>query len=327
MKVTVTGGSGFVGCHLLPRLLAAGHDPRNLDISPSSTHTGLTRIGDIRDLQACVSAMRGSDAIIHLAALYRDDVRPRELYYEVNVDGTRNIVLAAETCGITKIIFTSSFSVYGLDNAGRTEDRELDPVNDYGRSKMAAEKILREWQSRDPVRSLQIVRPSVIFGEGNRGNVWTLVNQIANGRFALVGRGTNRKSVAYVGNVVEFLLLLLERQGSPTGLYNYADKPDMSVSEIVELAASTLGKPVKRIPIPGGVAMLVGYAGDAFATLIGRPAVLSSERIRKFLADTRLPTERVRELGFEAPFELKSAFVRTIQSEFLSSEKRDRKTA
>jgi nucleoside-diphosphate-sugar epimerase len=133
--------------------------------------------------------------------------------------------------------------------------------------------------------------------------------------------------VAYVGNVVEFLLLLLERQGSPTGLYNYADKPDMSVSEIVELAASTLGKPVKRIPIPGGVAMLVGYAGDAFATLIGRPAVLSSERIRKFLADTRLPTERVRELGFEAPFELKSAFVRTIQSEFLSSEKRDRKTA
>ena len=327
MRVTVTGGSGFVGSHLLSRLIAAGHDTRNLDIHPSSTHAHLTTIGDIGDLQACMSAMRGSDAIIHLAALYRDDVRPRELYYNVNVDGTRNIVLAAEACGVTKIVFTSSFSVYGLDSAGRVEDGELSPANDYGRSKMAAEEILREWQSRDPARSLQIVRPSVIFGDGNRGNVWTLVNQIASGRFALVGRGTNRKSVAYVGNVVEFLLLLLERQGLPTGLYNYADKPDMSVSEIVDLAASTLRKPVKRIPIPGGVAMLVGYAGDAFTTLIGRPTVINSERVRKFLADTRLPTERVKDLGFEAPFELKAAFVRTIQNEFLSSGERERKTA
>lgn len=316
LRILVTGGSGFVGGRLLKRLHANGAVACNLDLRPSSQYSAITTVGDIRAYESCLALSHGVDAICHLAALYRDDVRPRELYYQVNVDGTRNIARAAAENGVRHIVFASSFSVYGLDDAGKTEDGALSPVNDYGRSKQAAEEVLREWQAAAPGRSLQIVRPSVIFGEGNRGNVWTLVNQIATGRFALIGRGTNRKSMAYVGNIVEYLVSLLEQANGQVGLYNYADKPDLSVKEIVEIAAATLGQPIRRIPMPGRAALLLGYAGDVWGVLTGRVPLLNSERIRKFLADTSLPTTRVDESGFVRPYELKQAFVKTIRAEF-----------
>jgi nucleoside-diphosphate-sugar epimerase len=255
---------------------------------------------------------------VHLAALFRDDVRPRDLYYQVNVDGTRNVARAAEANGVSRIIFTSSFSVYGLDGSNRLEDGPLEPVNDYGRSKLAAEQILCEWQRTGPGRSLHVVRPSVIFGEGNRGNVWTLVNQIARGRFALVGRGENHKSMAYVGNVAEFLQYLLNRTNNSCEIYNYADKPDMTVREIVDLAARTLGRRVRRIPIPARAALILGYAGDALGTVLGRAPIINSERIRKFLADTTLPTERSTSIGFIPSGDLKLALVRTIEQDFVA---------
>jgi nucleoside-diphosphate-sugar epimerase len=257
------------------------------------------------------------DAVFHLAALYRDDVRPRDLYYQVNVAGTRNITAAAAQNGVQRIVFTSSFSVYGLDDGARFEDGLLCPSNDYGKSKMAAEEILREWQVASNGRSLQIVRPSVIFGEGNRGNVWTLVNEIAKGRFALVGRGENRKSMAYVGNVVEFLLHLLNGVDRCCAVYNYADKPDLSVREIVDLVARRLDRNVRRIPMPARMALLLGYAGDAVGTVLGRTPVINSERVRKFLADTTLPTERARSSGFTPTYELRAALLRTVEQDFV----------
>ncbi len=316
MKVLVTGGSGFVGARTIDRLLANGHEVVNLDVRVSDRHPERTTLGDVRDADACLRAMRGADAVLHLAALYRDDVRPRELYYQVNVDGTGCIARAAAELGVRRIVFTSSFSVYGLEDAGKSESGALDPVNDYGRSKLAAESLLREWLQGDASRSLQVLRPSVIFGEGNRGNVWTLLNQIARGRFALIGRGANRKSMAYVGNVAEFLLFLLGRSAPRYELYNYADKPDMSVSEIVDTAARELGRSVLRVPVPGRIAMLLGYGGDVLGRLTGKSMTLNSERVRKFLADTTLPTARLESTGFARPFELNRAFVQTIRSEF-----------
>jgi GlcNAc-P-P-Und epimerase len=317
VRVLVTGGTGFVGARLCERLLAGGHEVRNLDVRPAPVSAAApTLVGDIRDYETCRTALRATDAVLHLAALYRDDVRPRELYYQVNVDGTRNIARAAAENGVPAIVFTSSFSVYGLDDAGKSEEGALSPVNDYGRSKMAAEEILLEWQRLDQSRSLQMIRPSVIFGEGNRGNVWTLLNEIANGRFALLGRGANHKSVAYVGNVVEFLVMLLERPPTRAGLYNYTDKPDMTVSELVDLAAHSLGRKVRRIPLPGGAAMMLGYLGDALGGIAGRTLTLNSERIRKFLANTSLPIDRVTGAGFVAPFDVRTALVRTIEHDF-----------
>lgn len=316
MRILVTGGSGFVGERLIARLLECGHEVSNLDVAPSRRFPGLTRAGDICAAGDCNAATSGVDVIFHLAALYRDDVRPRERYYEVNVEGTRRLIDSAVRNGVRHIVFTSSFSVYGLDDAGKSEDGVLSPVNDYGKSKLQAELLLGEWWKSAPGRTLQVLRPSVIFGEGNRGNVWTLVNQIASKNFVMVGAGANSKSMAYVGNIAAYMAELAVQGNGGMLTVNYADKPDMTVNEIVAIAAEETGSRLKRIPLPGGFAMALGYIGDVIGLCTGRVLTVNSERVRKFLANTSLPTDRIDGSGFVRPFELKTAFVKTIRTEF-----------
>ena len=110
---------------------------------------------------------------------------------------------------INKIIFTSTVALYGLNTICTSEGSIPRPFNDYGKSKLQAEKLLINWQEGKIDRSLSIIRPTVIFGENNRGNIYAQMNQIALNRFMPIGKYDNRKSIAYVGNLVEFILFSL----------------------------------------------------------------------------------------------------------------------
>ena len=111
------------------------------------------------------------------------------------MNGAENVALVCEEKNIDKIVFTSTVAVYGFAAPGTDETGEINPFNEYGRTKFEAEEKLRAWHERGE-NSLIIVRPTVIFGEGNRGNVFNLLNQIASGQFLMVGRGENKKSMA-----------------------------------------------------------------------------------------------------------------------------------
>ncbi len=150
--------------------------------------------------------LKSGDVIISLAAEHRDDVTPKSLYYDVNVTGAENVCKVAEEKRINKIIFTSSVAVYGFALIGTDETGALNPFNEYGRTKMLAEEVYKKWQEKEhDKRTLVIIRPTVVFGEGNRGNVYNLLKQIASGRFVMVGNGKNVKSLAYVENVAAFI--------------------------------------------------------------------------------------------------------------------------
>lgn len=315
-NVLVTGGSGFLGRHVVDELLRAGHEVRIFDRAPNPAHPELCFDGDICEPQDCRKALIGMDVIMHLAALYRDDVRPRSLYYKVNVDGTGTLLDAASAAGIERFIFASSFSVYGLDNVAGGEDSQLAPVNDYGHSKLAAEKLVTDWVAADPARSAAIVRPSVIFGPGNRGNVFVLLQQIASKRFVLLGSGANPKSMSYVGNVAAFFSWLVERRAAALEIYNYADKPDMTVREIVRLAAGTLGTAAPRIPMPKAAILALGLFGSLIENILRRPFTINLERVSKFVANTSLPVERLSKSGFVAPFDVREKFIETADIEF-----------
>ena len=314
--VLVTGGAGFLGSRVVDLLLRAGLTVRVLDHRPYAANPGISHLGDICSSTDCDTAMAGVTTLVHLAALYRDDVRPIERYYTVNVDGTARLLESASRHGVRRVIFSSSFSVYGLENTSAGEEGALAPVNHYGHSKLAAEKLLRDWQAADSTRCVAMIRPSVIFGEGNRGNVWMLVSQIAAGRFVMLGKGENFKSMAYVGNIADFIVYLLSRLTPGVSVFNYADKPDMPVREIVAAAAGALGVPVRSIPCPRFVALAVGRIGDFASLILRRPIPVTYERVLKFLADTSLPTERVQQSGFNAPHPLRDAFVQTVTTEF-----------
>lgn len=325
MTIGITGGSGFVGTRLCARMQAVGTDFRLFDIAESPDYPHHRMDVDIRKAGDLCNAVRGCSAIVHLAAVHRDDVRPIALYDQTNVMGTSNVVEAAERNGVEKIVFTSSVACYGFAKPGSGEDTPFNPFNDYGRTKAAAEEVLKNWQARDPDRRvLVIVRPTVIFGERNRGNVYNLLRQIANHRFLMVGSGENRKSLAYVENVAAFLEYSLAFDPG-VHVFNYVDTPDFSMNELVVNVRESLGrKPEVGFRIPFPVGLFGGYLLDMIARATGRTFPVSAIRIRKFCADSQYTTA-VRKTGFVPVVQLAEGLRRTIQFEFVENHS-DQKT-
>ena len=319
--IAIVGGAGFIGRRLVSALQDAGHDVTVVDAAPGDGDLfgAAYRQADTRDRTALTAALAGADAVYNLAAVHRDDVKPASRYEEVNVGGAANVCAACRDLDVDRIVFTSSVSVYGAGAPGATEYHPPAPVNEYGRSKLRAEQVHRTWQAEAPEeRSLVIVRPTVVFGEGNRGNVYQLMRQIDAGRFLMIGRGLNRKSTAYVDNVAGFLAAILDR-GAGAHLFNYTDKPDLSMQELVATVRRELGMPPDAgVRLPYALGYLGGVACDLAAAVTGRTLPISAKRIRKFVSTTTFSTERAKATGFRPPFPLREALVRMIRHEFRS---------
>ena len=315
MRILITGGCGFIGTRLTNALLANGHEVVLFDKTPSTTYRDRLVLGDVRDKEALVRALSGIDVCYHLAAEHADDVRPESLYDEVNIGGTERLTEAATTCGVRRIVFTSTVALYGLNVGIPSEDSASQPFNRYGASKYQAEQVLRNWVEQDPDRTLTILRPCVIFGEGNRGNVYNLIRQVQSGRFVMVGQGGNRKSVGYVGNIAEFLARCATT-AARVQVFNYADQPTLSTEELIITIRSALGRSATipwRLPYPVGLA--AGMICDELSRLMGKQLPVSAVRVRKFCADTTIDTTRLEESGFVRPFTLAKGIERTITHE------------
>jgi nucleoside-diphosphate-sugar epimerase len=180
MRVLVTGATGFIGeyfCHTLRR---EGHSVTGLDLIPPREGLPLERFvrGDLRDPTAVRSALEGCDSVLNLAAAHHDFGIAHETYFGVNETGAR--ILCDETA---KPIVESS---------------EPHPLHDYGASKLAGEKVFRQWTAKGGGRSCLVIRPTVTFGPNNFANMYSLIRQIHRGRFVVAGDGSNVKSLSYV---------------------------------------------------------------------------------------------------------------------------------
>jgi len=317
MQILITGGSGFIGTRLIENLLKEGHTIKIYDKHVSKTYPDFMVEGDVRDLEALTKACEGIDLIYNLAAEHADNVTPLSLYKDVNVDGAQNIVEAAQANGIKNIIFTSSVAVYPLDAGESNEELEPAPFNEYGITKLAAEKLFLKWQAEDKDNSLFIVRPAAVFGETNRGNIYNLLKQIHSGKFVNIGKGDNKKSIGYVGNIAAFLATLATKK-TTVDIYNYTDKPDMSAREMADYIQKELGRDSKIPTVPYFVGLMGGYAFDILSKITGKKFPISSIRIKKFTADTSIDTTKLENSGFKRPYTLQEGFTRTIKSEFLS---------
>jgi len=315
LSALVLGGSGFIGTRLA-QLFAEKRLPFRIgDLRKSEAFPDRWTWCDVRKRETLNDVTRNAAVIVNLAAVHRDDVRPLSLYRETNVDGATNVCAAARDAGIQKIIFTSSVAVYGFHPTPVDEKGPFAPFNEYGRTKLEAEAVYRAWADEDPSRALVIVRPTAVFGEGNRGNVYNLLHQIAVGRFFMVGDGKNRKSIAYVGNLAQFLLQVLAL-GPGTHVFNYVDQPDMDTRTLVEFARYTLGLSGSAIRIPKIAALASGSLLDGVSRMTGRTFPMSAIRVRKFCANSQFLANRVAQSGFVPPFTLREGLDRTIRFEF-----------
>jgi len=317
--INIVGGSGFIGTRLSILLKRDEVEFKIVDKTISGAFPNQTVIADVRSAEALESAVSENSILINLAAEHRDDVRPLSLYDEVNVQGARNLCAVARQKGINKIIFTSTVAVYGFAPLGTDETGAISPFNEYGRSKYAAELIFKEWQQEDTSnRTLVIVRPTVAFGEQNRGNVYNLLRQIASGRFVMVGNGENRKSMAYVENIAAFLKFAIGFQPG-VHVYNYIDKPDFTMNNLVGTVHCILGKPEQvGFRLPYAVGLMIGKGFDLIAAITGRRLAISSIRVKKFCANSMFNTQ-VPQSGFVAPVPLVEALERTVRHEFVES--------
>jgi len=321
MNIIVTGGSGFIGTNLVKDLLKEGHKITIYDKQKSETYPDHCIVADVRDKEQLTRSMHGADAVYHLAAEHRDDVQPTSLYYEVNVGGAENMVYALKNNNVSRLIFTSTVAVYGLNSGNPNEDTSVKPFNDYGKSKYKAETIFNKWTDSENTNCLVTVRPTVIFGEKNRGNVYNLLNQLSSGKFIKVGKGINRKSMGYVLNLSSFLTTFLKSEPGQF-VYNYADKPDLSINELIDIFYDTIGRNQKNnFQIPYTLGLMGGYGYDILSKITGKTYPISSIRIKKFCADTVVSAEKVKDTGFIAPYLLTDGLRRMISSEFLQNSK------
>ena len=317
MSVQIIGGAGFVGSSLSQRIFERQGQFDILDLEKSQTFRERSVTVDIRNKAELRRSLKNS-AVVNLAAVHRDDVTDPEEYYSTNVEGARVLCDVCEEKGINKIVFTSSVAVYGFAPSGTREDGGINPFNEYGRTKALAEDIYREWRAKDPEnRSLIIVRPAVVFGEGNRGNVYNLLNQINSGVFAMIGNGKNKKSMAYVENLSAFLVKCIESD-KKYAVYNYVDTPDFTMNELVSLVRGKLrGSSSVGIRIPKVIGLMAGYTADILAKL-GIKLPISSIRVKKFCASSEFSSAKADLDGFEAPFSLQEGLDRTLETEFIN---------
>ncbi len=316
MKIAIVGGSGFVGTRLID-VLKNDYELLNIDKLSSLFYDDITVIGDVRDKGTMIKHLKGIELVVLLAAEHRDDVTPTTLYYDVNVGGISNVLEAMSINSVSRLFFTSSVAVYGLNKTNPSEEHFIDPFNHYGKSKWQAEQILKDWHMNNPNWNINIVRPTVIFGERNRGNVFNLLRQISGGKFLMIGSGRNKKSMAYVGNIVAFIKFCIEKKKEGYNIFNYIDKPDFTMNELVDNVGKVLNKYIPTVHIPYFIGMLGGICFDILAKITGKKLSISSVRVKKFCATTQFDATKVSSSEFKVPYTLEEGMTRTLKFEFI----------
>lgn len=320
MKIALIGASGFVGTRLIDLLRnePQKYELKNIDLLPSHFFNDITVIGDVREQAEMDEKLQGYDLVVLLAAQHRDDVTPTSLYYDTNVGGMKVTLEAMEKNGIKRLVFFSSVAVYGLNKPNPKEDYSpKEPFNHYGKSKLQAEQVAEKWFESHPDWNIDIIRPTVIFGERNRGNVYNLLRQIASGRFMMIGKGDNVKSMAYVGNIVAFVKYMIDNVTTGYNVFNYIDKPDMTMNELVPLVSKVLNKHIPAVHLPYWIGMCVGYGFDLLAFISRKKLTISSVRVKKFCATTQFDSTKAMTSGFKPPYTLAEGLSRTLEFEWV----------
>ena len=311
----VIGGAGFVGSALYQELSNSFVLDKRLD---EKAFVDITKINTLK------GKIQSKDSIVLLAAEHRDDVSPISKYYDTNVQGTQNVLDEMDHVGCKHLIFTSSVAVYGLNKVNPDENHPVDPFNHYGKSKWEAEKVIKAWYEKDPKgKSVTIIRPTVIFGEKNRGNVFNLLKQIASGKFLMIGKGQNRKSMAYVGNIVAFIKYHLDLAEEGYHVFNYVDKPDLTMTSLLGVIEKSLNKKIPSVRIPIWLGYVGGFGFDVLAFVTRKKLAISSVRVKKFVATTQFDATKVHSSGFKAPFTLEEGLDRTLNYEFVQERSDD----
>ena len=268
-RVFVTGASGFIGRHLIPALVEKGVEVVAASrAQPSATDRRIEfRSVDVTDVASVRGAIGGCDTVVHLAGLAHriGQSLTDEDFDRVNVDGTRNVLDEARRSGAARFLFLSSALVGGsCSTRPLKEEEEPKPMDPYARSKARAEQLVAAAPAAESLWT-GALRPPMVYGPGNRGNLPRLASLIARHIPLPFGAVTNARSIVFVNNLVHAIMLLLERQPGRGEVFYVADDGPLSTADLAREIGSALGTPARIIAVPQSVLASFARLGDGLA--------------------------------------------------------------
>jgi len=309
-KAIVFGGAGFIGSHLLARLVKDSSYGAlySVDIAkPRFEVPGVRYLThDLREPIPVDLCGGGPADIFNLAAVHTTPGHEEWEYYWTNLNGATHVCRFASATGSENIIFTSSISVYGPCEEAKDEESALEPNSAYGRSKLLSEKVHRLWQEEDAERRrITIVRPAVVYGQYERGNFTRLARLLAKRRFVYPGRRDTIKACGYVEDLISSMLFMRQRN-SAVVTYNFAYPDRYTTEQICAAFSAVAGYKMPKLLIPSWF-MNLGAFGFEVLNALGYRNTVNRPRIAKLLNSTNIVPKRLVEAGFPYGFDIKSS--------------------
>lgn len=305
--VVVTGATGFIGRHLIESLAGDGIGVRGITRGGASLPQGVeaATASDLLDRDAIRAALSGASALVHLAARVHSKSEgkgdPASECRRINVDGTSLLLEEAVAGGLRTFVFISSVkAVTNESDVALTPETPPQPTDAYGESKLEAERLVRVAAVRGGLRA-PVLRLPVVYGPGMKANMAALFGAVDRGLPLPLRSVKNRRSFAYVGNVVAAIRLLLRAPATGSDVFYVSDGEDLSTPGLVRHIARALDRPARLIPVPPVLLRAMGETGGLLSRIAGLH--LSSESVTAVLGSLFVDTSSLREMtGYDPPF-------------------------
>jgi len=323
-NVLVTGSTGFIGSHLLPTL-----HQHNWQITaairqefefPASLSIKTIKVGEIDDMTDWQEALLGIDTVIHLAGrshiLHETISNPEAAFIKVNTKGTINLVKQSLKAGVKHFIFVSSIHAMAAESDNiLNENSPCHPDSPYGRSKLQAEQALIEI-AKDSDMTWTILRPTLVYGLGNRANMERLMKLIKRGLPLPFGAIKNRRSFVFVGNLVAAIITCLDHPNAANQIFLISDNQAVSTPQLIRLIAQQIQQPCQLLPVPTILLRFLGYLGDSLEFITGKNLPFNTYNIDRLLGSLTVDSRYIQKtLNWQPPFTLEQGLAQTIQPE------------
>ena len=319
MKIAlIFGGSGYIGTKLLEFFLEQTSFDKYFicDIKPlvgfePKIKEGIVVYNNIdvrKDIDLTIQEIDINNSwIFNFAAIHREPGHNFHEYFDTNIPGAKNINVFAEKTGIKNIFFTSSIAPYGRSLEQRTENSNLYPETAYGISKSMAEKIHQIWLAKDKTRRLVIVRPSVIFGPNDPGNVYRMIKSLKKGTFVLPDGGKVIKAYGYVYGLVESIDFTINQKKDRLIVYNYAENPLTDLKGMTKIAKNELNYKKPTLSVPTFILVFIAGIIQLLSKIIGKQSPIHPVRVKKAGFPTNIKPQYLIDNGFNFKYNFKAA--------------------
>jgi nucleoside-diphosphate-sugar epimerase len=320
MRILVTGGTGFVGSHLVRRLLQRGHSVTTLDRRGGLFDDDLRRLGatmmsgSVTDPADVDRAVADQEVVYHLASPFGDLLEPDAAYWAIEVEGTRTVLEAARRHGVRRVVHCSTQGVHGIiAQPPGDEESPIAPRDYYCYSKAEGEKVVREFMQEG--MDIVVVRPTSVYGPGDTRGWLTLYRMVAKGWFLMVGDGRTYNHPVYIDNLVDLFELVAVAPQARGRTYLAGDQEPVTLSELVGSVAAAEGSRVRIVVFPWyGAAMLVASVVETVCKRLGVRPPLFRRRLSWFKTNRAFRIDRAQnELGYTPRVGLQEGLRRTAQ--------------